>query len=246
MPSRAAARLSAASTKAEPLSTYTCRGRPVRPAPGAAPRPAARCPRIAPAGGHHRPGMIIEEGEQVRLAAFLCAVQRVAGPQLVRPGASTGRRPAAGARPGGCGAPPARSAAAACAPTGTSRMTPARSSSPARRCGRASPASARRPAPAPARRYAGDLPGPGGASAANPPTPGPDPPVYRRPRHHHLVAERPRMRPGGQLPDQPAAAGWTAPDRRPRGSADTGTRPPARRGPPACGHPQPQTSIPPR
>ena len=45
----------------------------------------------------------------------------------------------------------------------------------------------------------------GGASAANPPAPpGPDPPVDRLPRHAHRVAERPRMRPGGQLADQPA------------------------------------------
>jgi hypothetical protein len=40
-----------------------------------------------PPGAHHRPGMIIDEAEQVCLAAGdLRAVQRVAGPQLIGPG----------------------------------------------------------------------------------------------------------------------------------------------------------------
>ena len=112
--------------------------------------------------------------------------------------------------------------------------------------GRVSPASARRPAPAPAASVRGVTCRAGGASAANPPA--------RQARIHrsivardtaHRLAERPRMRPGGQLADQPArAAGWTAPGRRPPGSAGTGTAPPARPAPPACGPPQPLTWAP--
>ena len=85
----------------------------------------------------------------------------------------------------------------------------------------------------------------GGARAVNPPVRQvPDPPVDRRPRHHHLLAGRPRMclHPPARGPACPAAA-CSAPDRRPRGSAGTGTRPPARRGPRDGGPPQPLTSI---
>ena len=116
---------------------------------------------------------------------------------------------------------------------------------PAPRCGRASPASAPPPAPAPAASVRGVTCRAGGASAVEPAAaPGPDPPVDRLPRHRHRLAERPPCVSRGQLPDQPAPLpGRQRSDRRPPGSAGTGTTPPARPAPPACGPPQPQTSA---
>ena len=74
-----------------------------------------------------------------------------------------------------------------------------------------------------------------------------DPPVDRGPRHAHRLAERPRMRPAGQLPYQPApAAGWTGQRRPPRGSARSGTGPPGARARPAAVLPRLLTQIPPR
>ena len=93
---------------------------PRRPAPGAARRPAARCPRRSPTGARPQPGMVVEEREQVGLAAAdPRAVQRVAGPQLVRAARPrTGRTPAAGRRPAARSAQCGRSAAAGSAREG--------------------------------------------------------------------------------------------------------------------------------
>ena len=60
--------------------------------------------------------------------------------------------------------------------------------------------------------------------------PGADPPVQAGPRHPDRLPERAGMRAGGELADQPArAAGYSAQDQLPHGSASTGTAQP--RGP---------------
>ena len=161
---------------------------------------------VPPPGGHHRPGMIVQKAEKVRLAAGdLRPVQRVAGPQLVRPG---GLEPAEGLRR------PAVRAGGQLEPL----------EMPLQRARRRRPAAGGPQDPGHLRGSPGgflpfqpggqlqhlrvgpqrDLPHRRGQRREPPSLPGPDPPVHRGPRHHHLIAERPRMRPGGQLPDQPA------------------------------------------
>jgi len=161
---------------------------------------------VSPAGGHHRPAVIVEEGEQVRLApGDPGSVQRVAGPQLVRPG---GFEPAehGGRVPvrAGCQLQPLemplqrahrRGPAAACPQDphhlrgGAGRLLPFQPGSQLQH-GRIG--------------ARGDLPGRRSQRGEPARAPGPDPPVDGLPRHGHRLAERPRMRPGGQLADQPA------------------------------------------
>ena len=161
---------------------------------------------VAPAGGHHRPRMVIEEGEQVRLAAgHRRAVQRVAGPQLVRPGRL---EPAEDRR-----RPPVR-AGVELQPLevplqGARRRRPlaCHPQDPGHLRGGAAGVLAFQPGGQLQYGRVGagrDLPGRRGQRREPPGLPGPDPPVERGPRYHHVIAERPRVRAGGQLPDQPS------------------------------------------
>ena len=202
MPSLAAARFSAASTKAVDRL-------------GDAPGGQRRAQRggqpdavfeVAPAGGHHRPGMVIQEGEQVRLAAGDPGpVQRVAGPQLVRPGRL---EPAEGLRRA-----PVR-AGGQLQPPEMPLQRPHRRR-PAARCpqdphhlrGGAGgflpfqPGGQLQHGRVGARR---GLPGRRGQRGEPAGAPRPDPAVDGGPRHPHFPAGRALVRAGGQLADQPA------------------------------------------
>jgi hypothetical protein len=150
--------------------------------------------------------MVIQEREQVRLApGDMRAVQRIAGPQLVRPGRL---EPAEGLRRA-----PVRAGG---------QLQPLEM--PLQRAHRRRPAAAGPQDPHHLRGGAGgllpfqpggqlqhgrvgargDLPGRRDQRGEPAGPPGPDPAVDRLPRHGHRVAERPRMRLGGQLADQPA------------------------------------------
>jgi len=100
------------------------------------------------AGGPSSPGMVIEEGKQVRLAPgrpLARAARRRS--KLARPGRHRTAK-AWGGRPSGrvVSSSDRNAALAACARRGPAARCPPDSSSTARRCGRASPFSARGPA----------------------------------------------------------------------------------------------------
>jgi hypothetical protein len=162
---------------------------------------------VPPPGGHHRPGMIVQEAEQECLAARdVRAVQCVPGPQLVRPG---------GLKPAERGGSAAVRAGGQLEPLEVALQ----------RAHRRGPAAVRPQDPLHLRGSAawllpfqrgGQLQGlragarhhlprwrDQGIEPASPPAA--DPPVDRCPRHGHRVAERARVRPGRQLTDQPAA-----------------------------------------
>ena len=172
IPSRAAARFSAASTKAEPLSTYIRRrGRRWRPAPGAARRPAARCPRSTPSGRPSPPGSGRPGSEQVGLAARRCAGRAARRRSTARSAWSTRTgRSTAGGRPSGLAVSSSRSKCRCRVRTdGDQPQWSAGSGSPARRCApgfsRFSPAASSSTAAS----VRGVTCRAGGASAANPP-----------------------------------------------------------------------------
>ena len=227
------------------INVYRGPGRRGRPAPGAARRPAARCPRSSPSGRPSPPG----SGRRGRRTGTPCG-PAIRGPCSASPvhssfGRDASNRPkTAGGRPSGRVVSSSRSKCRCSVRTdgdqphdcpqdpqhlrgGAGRVLPLQPGGQLqhRRVG-----------------ARGDLPGRRGQRGEPAGPPGPDPPVDRLPRHGHRVAERPRVRPGrpARGPAGPAA-GWTAPGQRPPGSAGTGTTPPARPGPPACGPPQPLT-----
>src|SRR2546422_243484 len=162
---------------------------------------------VAPAGRHHRPGMVVQEREKIRFPARdLRAVERVAGPGVVR----RRRLEPAEYRRG----PPAR-AGGQLQPVEVPQQRPHRRRPAARlpqdplhlRRGplRVLPLQPRGQLQHLRVGPRGDLPGRRRQRREPPGPPGPDPPVGRGPRHRDRLAERPRVLSPRDLADHPAA-----------------------------------------
>ncbi len=154
-----------------------------------------------------QPGVVVDEREQVRLAAAHGrAVQRVAGPAGVRRRRPrTGRTPRWLSRPGGSSTPAGRSGAARCARPAPSPSGRAGSPRPAPRCARGTSlfnatasSSTSAGVRGPTRARFGDQ----GVEPAAAPVP--DPPVDRDPGDPHRLPERALVLPLGERAHQPA------------------------------------------
>ena len=157
--------------------------------------------------GHHRPAVVIQEGKAERSCGRPRAGRAGRPRSTARSGGRprTGRTSPAACHRGGLRTPGARSGAAACATDGDQPQCARRTRST---CAAVRPGFSRFSAAASSSTSASvrgiDLPGWRDQRVEPAGPPGPDPPVDRAPRHAHRVAERPRMRAGSQLTDQPA------------------------------------------